>query len=67
MNRKRLEHVATILRDLGLAVLIGGGGDAAVNSGSGRGALDVWGIGCGFVLLMISVWVVGIDARRRAE
>jgi len=65
MNRKRLEHVAGILRDLGLAALIGGAGDAAVNPTAGRGTIEVWGIACGAVLLIGSADLIGIDVRER--
>lgn len=62
MNRKRLEHIASILRDVGLAALIGGVGDMAVNHTSGRGSLDVWGVVCGIALLAASVYAIGLDS-----
>ena len=65
MNRKRLEHTAGILPDLGMAALVGGVGDAAINPGSGRGSMDAWGIACGIVLLAYSIYLIGIDRRRR--
>lgn len=65
MNRKRLEHIAGILRDAGLAALIGGVGDAAVNQSSGRGSLDAWGMVCGIVVLAVSVYAIGLEPNHR--
>ena len=65
MNRKRLEHIAGILRDAGLAALIGGVGDAAVNQTSGRGTLDAWGMVCGLAMLAASVYAIGLDSGHR--
>ncbi len=65
MNRKRLEHLAGILRDLGLAATIGGAGDVVVNPASGRTAVDAWGVASGLALLLISVIAIGIDLRQR--
>ncbi len=67
MNRKRIEHTAGILRDLGLAASIGGVGDMAINPGSGRGLLDFGGAICGLYLLLVSVYVVGVDLRRKGD
>lgn len=65
MNRRRLEHAASILRDLGLAAVIGGAGDVALNPDAARGSLDFWGVACGAALLAWSIYVIGIDERRR--
>ncbi len=65
MNRKRIEYTAGVLRDLGLAALIGGVGDAAVNRGAGRGTLDAIGIVIGLAVILAGVVVIGLDRRRR--
>ena len=64
MNRKRLEHLTGILRDLGLAAVIGGVGDLVVNATSGRVGVDTWGAACGVVLLAVSVYTSGLELRR---
>jgi len=65
MSSKRVEHTAGILRDLGLAAVIGAIGDRMVNSGIGRANLDAWGVVCGFSLLVASVYAIGVETRRR--
>lgn len=63
MNRKRLDHSAGMLKEVGLAALIGGVGDLAVNSSSGRGTLDLWGVFCGGVLMLTRVYLIGLDLK----
>ena len=67
MNRKRLEHGAGILRDMGLASLIGGTGDAALNSTIRHAVVDMCGVVMGIVLLAVSVYAVGLDLPRGRE
>jgi len=64
MNRKRLEHMAGILRDVGIAAFLGGAGDAALNPESGRWVLDIWGIGAGVAVLVASTRMAGLSLRR---
>ncbi len=65
MNRKRLEYASVMLRDLGLAAVIGGAGDLVMNAGSGRSIVDLWGVGCGVLALTVGMYVAGVDPSRR--
>jgi len=65
MNRKRLQHTAGILRDLGLAAEIASVGDLALGAKTGGFSTDAWGICLGVALLAYSVYIVGIESRRR--
>lgn len=67
MNRKRLELAAGILRDLGLAALVGGAGDLVVNRNSGRDAIDGWGIASGITLLLLAIYTIGVESRGRRK
>ena len=65
MNRKRIEQSASIVRDIGLAALLGGAGDYIVNAT--RRETDLWGIAGGLVMLVLSVYVSGLEARGRTR